>query len=208
MIRVLILASSPAARAGLDKIVRSNPFFQAIGHPLDDVRSTEALVGGLRPDVVLAELESRDDGNTLALLEEAAKGTAVMLLVHGSLTHWRDAMEFGVRGLLPVGASAAQVSAAIEAAVAGLSVSYPNEAGPRPGGTNGSREAPPESLTPREAEVLRLLAEGLGNKEIASRLGISEHTVKFHVASVMGKLGAGTRTEAVTLGIRRGLVLI
>ncbi len=208
MIRVLILASSSAARAGLEKIARSNPLFQVIGHRFDEVRSTEALMGGLRPDVVLAELESRYDGNALAVLEEAAKGTAVMLLVHGSLTHWRDAMDFGVRGLLPVGASVAQVSAAIEAAAAGLSVSYPNESGLRPGGTNGSREAPPESLTPREIEVLRLLAEGLGNKEIASRLGISEHTVKFHVASVMGKLGAATRTEAVTLGIRQGLVLV
>ena len=63
-------------------------------------------------------------------------------------------------------------------------------------------------LTPREIEVLQLLSEGLGNKEIASRLNISEHTAKFHVASILGKLGATTRTEAVTLGIRHGLVMI
>src|SRR5438128_1516404 len=65
-----------------------------------------------------------------------------------------------------------------------------------------------EALTPREIEVLRLLAAGLGNKEIASRLAISEHTVKFHVSSIMGKLGAASRTEAVTLGIRHGLIMI
>jgi DNA-binding NarL/FixJ family response regulator len=65
-----------------------------------------------------------------------------------------------------------------------------------------------EALTPREVEILQLLAAGLGNKEIASRLGISDHTVKFHVASVIGKLGAASRTEAVTLGIRHGLVMI
>jgi DNA-binding NarL/FixJ family response regulator len=63
-------------------------------------------------------------------------------------------------------------------------------------------------LTPRELEVLQLLAAGLGNKEIASRLTISEHTVKFHVASIMGKLGAVSRTEAVTLGIRHGLIMV
>jgi DNA-binding NarL/FixJ family response regulator len=65
-----------------------------------------------------------------------------------------------------------------------------------------------EPLTSREREVLQLLARGLGNKEIAAGLKISEHTVKFHVASILGKLGASTRTEAVTVGLRRGLVLI
>ena len=65
-----------------------------------------------------------------------------------------------------------------------------------------------EPLSPREMQVLRMLAEGLGNKEIAWQLGISDHTVKFHVASILGKLHASTRTEAVALGIRQGLVPI
>jgi two-component system, NarL family, response regulator YdfI len=65
-----------------------------------------------------------------------------------------------------------------------------------------------EPLTRREREVLQMLAAGLANKEIATRLNISDHTVKFHVASILGKLGATTRTEAVTDGIRRGLVLL
>jgi DNA-binding NarL/FixJ family response regulator len=65
-----------------------------------------------------------------------------------------------------------------------------------------------EPLTPRENEVLQMLASGLGNKEIAAKMEISEHTVKFHVASILGKLGAASRTEAVSLGIRRGLVLL
>jgi DNA-binding CsgD family transcriptional regulator len=63
-----------------------------------------------------------------------------------------------------------------------------------------------ETLTPRETEVLRMLAEGAGNKQIARRLGISEHTVKFHVGSILAKLNAASRTEAVTLGVRRGLI--
>jgi DNA-binding NarL/FixJ family response regulator len=65
-----------------------------------------------------------------------------------------------------------------------------------------------EELTAREIEVLRMLAEGFANKEIASRLGISDHTVKFHISSILAKLGASTRTEAVTLGVRKGLILL
>jgi two-component system, NarL family, response regulator YdfI len=70
----------------------------------------------------------------------------------------------------------------------------------------GSAEPPPEELTPRETEVLRLLADGLPNREIAERLHISEHTIKFHIRSILGKLGASSRTEAVTLGFRSGLI--
>ena len=66
----------------------------------------------------------------------------------------------------------------------------------------------PEPLTPREREVLQMISAGLGNKEIAGRLSISDHTVKFHVASILGKLGASSRTEAVSNGIRHGLVLL
>jgi len=65
-----------------------------------------------------------------------------------------------------------------------------------------------QTLTPREIEVLRMVAEGLGNKEIASRLGISDHTVKFHISSIFAKLGASSRTEAVTVGIRQGLIMV
>jgi DNA-binding NarL/FixJ family response regulator len=65
-----------------------------------------------------------------------------------------------------------------------------------------------EEITSRETDVLRMLAEGLVNKDIATRLGISEHTVKFHISSILDKLGASTRTEAVALGIRRGLIPI
>jgi DNA-binding NarL/FixJ family response regulator len=64
----------------------------------------------------------------------------------------------------------------------------------------------PEPLTPREIEVLRLLADGLGNKEIAARMNISEHTIKFHIRSILGKLGASSRTEAVSRGLRSGLI--
>ena len=70
------------------------------------------------------------------------------------------------------------------------------------------RLGPAEKLTDRELEVLELLAEGVGNREIAARLGVSEHTVKFHISSILGKLGAESRTEAVTLGVRKGLIVL
>jgi len=148
--------------------------------------------------------------------------------------HWSEGGFPGiVRAVLPRNVTRAELTAAIEAVAAGLFVFHPADAdllpglrpretevdaGPTPSPSPGFGIVPPlneqfvepliEPLTRREIEVLQLLAAGLGNKEIASRLHISEHTAKFHVASIMSKLGAATRTEAVTLGIRRGLVLI
>ena len=72
----------------------------------------------------------------------------------------------------------------------------------------GGPKLPSVALTPREIEVLRLLADGTSNKMIAHRLGISDHTVKFHVTSILTKLNAGSRTEAVTMGVRMGLVYL
>ena len=73
---------------------------------------------------------------------------------------------------------------------------------------NSVRPETLEELTPREIEVLRMMAEGFANKEIALRLSISDHTVKFHISSILGKLGVSSRTEAVTQGIRMGLILL
>jgi two-component system, NarL family, response regulator YdfI len=112
---------------------------------------------------------------------------------------------------LPGDISPDQLVAALQAVASGLLVLHPSHANERlPAGSSSSRvlDELAESLTRRELEVLQMLAAGLSNKEIAARLNISEHTVKFHVASILGKLGAGSRTEAVSLGIRRGLVLL
>jgi DNA-binding NarL/FixJ family response regulator len=108
--------------------------------------------------------------------------------------------------VLPRQSTASHIVAAIDAVLAGLVVLQPGDldgllVNPRP-----ARMVEP--LTPREIEVLGMLAEGQSNKAIAHHLGISEHTVKFHVTSIMTKLNAGSRTEAVTLGIRQGLIMI
>ena len=92
------------------------------------------------------------------------------------------------------------IAAAIEAAAAGLVVYHPEAVGAR------ISAAGAEPLSPREIEVLRLIADGLSNKIIAWKLNISEHTVKFHINSILSKMRAGSRTEAVMLGLRRGLI--
>ena len=123
-----------------------------------------------------------------------------------------EALRSGVRAILPRDVPAGELIAAIEAAAAGLVALHPAD-------LNALLPAPPradraplvdagEALTPRELEVFAMLAEGAGNKTIAWKLGISEHTVKFHVAPIMGKLNATSRTEAVAIGIRRGLIML
>ena len=116
-----------------------------------------------------------------------------------------------VRAWLPLNALPSEIAAAIIAAGSELSVLTAAQArrwlpGAEPG--RGNREAFVEPLTPRELQVLRMLAEGLANKEIAARLGISEHTAKFHVTQILGKLGVASRAEAVAAGMRHGLVPI
>lgn len=112
------------------------------------------------------------------------------------------AEEGEMAGLLPESAGPAQLDAALRAVVAGLSV---RPAQPRPGFAP-LPEAPSTPLTPREVEVLAAIADGLGNKAAARRLGISPHTVKFHIESLFRKLGAATRAEVVAKGLRRQIV--
>ncbi|TAM81933.1 MAG: response regulator transcription factor [Acidobacteria bacterium] len=210
MIRVLVKASSAIARAGLESLIREHPGFQLIaGQPGGaSVDGPEPL-----PDVLVAEAESFADDSAREALDWANAGGPVVLLVRNLASESiAEGLRDGVKAVLPAGLTAAEIVAAIEAAAAGLVVldgigaeGLVHSAAPVSGG-----DVKPliEALTPREIEVLRLVAVGLGNREVASRLKISEHTVKFHVASLMGKLGAASRTEAVTLGIRHGLILI
>jgi len=123
------------------------------------------------------------------------------------------ALRAGARAVLPRHASPEEIRAAVRAAAAGLA-SLPaalatavldDKAGD---GTRASADNGDRALTPREREILTLLGEGLVNKEIGVRLGISEHTVKTHLAAIYEKLGASNRAEAVATGLRRGLVML
>ena len=118
------------------------------------------------------------------------------------------AIRAGARGALARTATGEQISAAVAAAAAGLTVlSGESPASPRRPTMNAV--APPvQALSPREVEVIAMLAEGLGNKVIAARLGISDHTVKSHVASIFAKLGVSTRAEAAVSAARLGLIML
>jgi len=128
---------------------------------------------------------------------------AVLLAAQANAAMVRSAARMKIYSVLPMGATPRQVVAAISATVAGFAVTVPR---PPAVPAEGVRIA--EDLTAREVEVLRLMARGYRNKQLAAQLNISEHTAKFHVSSVMAKLGARTRTEAVTIGMTRGLVAI
>ncbi len=199
MIRVLIAAHSAMTRAGLETLVTSTPgLFLAGSFP--DASAAEAL----RPDVLLAA------GSLEDLPPPAVRAPAIVLLSSESQPSFTlEAFKLGVRAVLARDASPDAILAAVEAAAGGLAVIEPGELEPLlAASAPAPASAAPAALTPRELDVLRLVAEGDANKEIAWKLGISEHTAKFHVASILGKLNAGSRTEAVTIGIRRGLVLI
>jgi DNA-binding NarL/FixJ family response regulator len=172
-------------------------------------------VEAIQPDVLLAELELQDDETIAAMLALGASASppAVALLVDDPHDAWvSEALRSGVRAILPRQAGAGEIVAAIEAAAAGLVVLHSAVVDTLlPTASSAPHtlpNAPQQTLTPREIEVLSMMAEGLGNKEIAWRLRISEHTVKFHIGSIFAKLNASSRTEAVTLGIRQGLIML
>jgi len=213
MIRVLIVASSSISQSGLDNLLRTSTSLQVVG-VLSAFPQLSENVEELQPDVVIAEITGQDrtlPEEILKLSEEAP--VAIVLLVDDANTERDvDAFRNGIRAVLPRNMSPRGIIAAVVAAGVGLAVLLPEGLDNLLRESTASHRAvsPPlvEALTPREIEVLGLMVEGWGNKEISTRLGISEHTVKFHVASIMGKLNASSRTEAVTSGIRHGLIML
>ncbi len=138
-----------------------------------------------------------------ALEEVFAETPTVLLAAAPGAAMVRSAARMKIYSVLPMEVTTAQLVAAIAATVAGFAVTLPRSPADPEESIPGS-----EHLTAREVEVLRLMARGHRNKQLAAVLNISEHTAKFHVSSVMAKLGARTRTEAVTIGVTRGLVAI
>jgi two-component system, NarL family, response regulator YdfI len=212
VIRVFIVAASPLIRAGLQSMLVESRFDIA-GSAADFEVISDQLVD-VEPDVVLVETAADGQEDLLNALEdsEIAREYAVAVLSEQQKADWLlKALRLGVRAVLPRDATPEQLGAALEAVAAGLVVVHPSEVNvvlPAPAAVSSPAGELLEPLTPREHEVLQMISAGLGNKEIAGRLSISEHTVKFHVASILGKLGASTRTEAVSIGIRHGLVLL
>ncbi len=214
MIRVLIAANALLVRAGLEALLKESTGSEVVGS-IPSAQLARQIID-LRPDVVVLEWERHDEGFSpssiaLGVFGDEPRRPEFVLLTDESHAPWVfNALRAGVRAVLPRDATTEELEAAIIAAAAGLVTMHPDTAdsllnsAPSPAHTLTATQ----SLTPREVEVLRMLAEGLGNKEIALQLGISEHTVKFHVGSIFTKLDATSRTEAVMTGVRLGLIIL
>jgi NarL family two-component system response regulator YdfI len=206
-IRIAVMATSAVRRAGLESIIHSHAEFHLAGS-FGTVASLVSFAGSTELDVIVIDTDSIRD-----LLVEPTSDTAIVLLTE--VTEARSIsrlLRSGVRAILCRESDPDDVLCAIYAAYDGLVLLSPATAESL-AAVYGDvplevEEELSEEITSRETDVLRMLAEGLVNKDIAARLGISEHTVKFHISSILDKLGASTRTEAVTLGIRRGLIPI
>ncbi|PYX11621.1 MAG: DNA-binding response regulator [Acidobacteria bacterium] len=206
-IRIAVVATSAVRRAGLENIVRSHAEFQLAGS-FGAVASLVSFAPSTALDVIIIDSDSIHD-----VLLEPTSDAAIVLLT--DVSHARSIsrlLRSGVRAILSRESDPDDVLSAIYAAYDGLVLlSTPTAEslaavyGDQPLEVEDELS---EEITSRETDVLKMLAEGLVNKDIAARLGISEHTVKFHISSILDKLGASTRTEAVTLGIRRGLIPI
>ena len=186
MIRVWIETASTVTRAGFESVLEGSVGIELVDSPS-------------QADVVLRDVLRGD------LPEGSERPGAVPIVVLSDEPFTSRLFRRGVHAILPHDAPAEQIIAALHAASAGL-IAVPVEASALV--TPATSESEVESLTPREMETLEMLAEGLSNKQIAARLQISEHTAKFHVNSILGKLGAGTRTEAVMRGLRSGLLKV
>jgi two-component system nitrate/nitrite response regulator NarL len=206
-LRVLVVAEDPLARAGLATLLANQPGCIVAGQVATDAELPNA-VQVYRPEVIVHDLGSDparalDRANGLRNL-----GIPVVALLPDE-TDAAEAWAAGARGLLLRTAPAENLAAALAAVSQGLAVIDPAfAAAVLPAARDQSPAQPIEELTPRELQVLRLIAEGQSNKAIARGLGISEHTVKFHVNAILGKLNVQSRTEAVVHATRLGLILL
>jgi two-component system nitrate/nitrite response regulator NarL len=187
--RVLVVAADPLARAGIaSMIAEAVDVVGAIG-PGEPALPADAVLY----DTGAGDVPERFDGGPIVALVGREDVAAAALIAGARAVIWRTS-------------PTARIVAALNAVVAGLSAI---DDGLWSAATRPRRDPRDDGgLTPRELEVLRLLADGLSNKLIADRLDISEHTAKFHVVAIFGKLGVTSRTEAVVEGLRRGLVLL
>ena len=206
-IRILVADDHPMLREGLVAVLSTQPDFDIVGEAADGAEVVR-LAEALRPDVILLDLEMPDVDGVAALegLRDAvSEARAIVFTAYDTDERILRSLRAGARGYLLKGASRQEIFDAVRTVHAGGSLLEPGVTTRlldhvREGGEQT------EPLTPRELEVLALISEGLHNSEIAGRLFVTERTVKFHVSSILAKLGADNRTEAVALAARRGLI--
>jgi len=220
MLNVLICAASSLARAGLERLL--DQLGVRVVAEVSNAGDLPAKIAESDPEVIILRLDAPP--REIRWQELMALGVPVVLLVESvDSIHLSAAVANGVQAILVGDVTGAELAAAVASAAAGLlalssdladlvrqdllvhstvgAENFTPDLAPMEGGS-------PEHLTLREREVLEMMSEGLSNKEIAAQLNISAHTVKFHISSILGKLGASSRTEATTIGLRRGLITI
>jgi DNA-binding NarL/FixJ family response regulator len=202
-VRVLLVGADPLARGGLAVLLSGEPSVRVAGEAGPD-RALRGALHALAPGVAAWDA-GPDEGFGDALAEAVGAGVPVVALLAAD-GQAREALGAGARGLLRRSAPAPRLAAALRAVEAGLWALDADL------GTDLLRPTPAdpaaEALTPRELEVLSLLAEGLSNRAIAERLGIGERTAKFHASAILAKLGVGSRSEAIVRAARLGLVAL
>jgi DNA-binding NarL/FixJ family response regulator len=201
-VSVLVVSADPLARAGLAARVASRPELALAGEA--GPREAQRVAEARGPQVVLWDVNDLGASRAGGPPWRGLSAPVVALAADAGAAG--EALRSGARAVLARGAAPEALAAAAVAVAHGLAVLDPELAGAfvRPPEAVG----PAEPLTPREREVLALLSEGLTNKAIAGRLGISEHTAKFHVNAILGKLGVDSRAEAIVRAARLGLVVL
>lgn len=208
MIRVLIVATYASVRAGLHALLLEYEDMEVLGE-VSGSAELERVLSERNPDVILCDV---NEGENARLRDALSGGDVGLVLLGEGRDLARSMSESDLPGwaCLRREAESAEIAGALRAVAAGLialdPIFLPRWSAPLSENTEDA--LPGETLTAREREVLQLLSQGLPNKTVAARLGISQHTVKFHVASILAKLGATSRTEAVTIGARRGYILL
>ena len=202
-IRILVVDDHPVVRDGLAAMLNTQSDFEVVGEASDGEEALQRVADS-DPDVLLLDLEMPgvDGIETLQRLRERkARARAIVFTVFDTDERIVSAMKAGAKGYLLKGAPRDDVFRAVRVVNEGGSLLEPLIASRFLDSINN-----PDALTARQKEVLKLIATGLLNKEIADRLYISERTVKFHVSEILAKLGAGNRTEAVAIATQRGLI--
>jgi len=220
MVRILLADDHPIVREGLRGLLETQPDFEVIAECANGEEAVR-MVTQLHPDILLLDLEMpvMDGVETIRRLsQQPTMPRIIVFTAFDDDERIIHAIQAGANGYLLKDAPREEIFRAIHVAMSGGSLLQPlvaskllHHVGQQQQKSMSIRAGLPmqvEELTERELEVLRLLAQGMPNKEIATHLIISERTAKFHVSSIMGKLGATNRTEAVSLAVQRGLITL
>ena len=204
-IRLLIVDDHPVVRDGLKGMLTGQPGFEIAGEAADGLQGV-AMAAQLKPDVVLMDLRmpNLDGAAATQRIRSTLPGVRVLVLTtYDSDAEILKAIEAGATGYILKDAPREELFRAIRATAQGQSYLSPAVATRL---MSQLRAAPQDALSPREVDVLTWVAKGASNKEIAQHLYISEATVKSHLLHIFEKLGAGDRTQAVTLAVQKGLI--